>query len=106
MDTTPKKGPETLTAILSFSTSGANELIAAVSGKRIKVYAFYLVPASAVSVTFKSATTALSAVVPLTGPWSGDLGAEPLYQTAAGEAFNCTLSSGVAVVGELRYVVS
>jgi len=89
--------------VVNKSASGANELVAAVTGAIIRVTQVALVAAEAVTVTFKSATTAI------TGPmaWGAnvpfiDRSAQQnrgLFATAPGEALNMDLGAAKAVGG-------
>lgn len=98
------------TAALSFSSSGDNAAIAAVSGSPIKVWKIFFASAGAVNVTFYNglAGTALSGAVPLTAagssftlPYDGS----PHFVTSPGLAFNINLSSGVACTGMVYYTL-
>lgn len=88
-------------ATLDATTNATTELIPAIATKRVIILALLLSPgATATSVTFKSASTAISPVItlavntplhlPLTGGgW--------IRQTNVNEAINVTLSNGSAV---------
>lgn len=100
-----------LTAKIDLADSGT--VVAAITGKKIRVLSYTIVAAGAVTAIWKSGTTALSgAMSMITGvpihssvqPNSlGDY--VPVLQTAAGEALVVTLSSGVQVSGHLTYVL-
>jgi hypothetical protein len=94
--------------------SGTTTIVAAVSGKRISVIAFLVTGTATATMTFKSATTALTGpmnlgiaagmggsdtVSPLTGSWNPD----GHFQTTAGEALKITASTGTAA-GYLSYI--
>jgi hypothetical protein len=94
--------------VLSIASSGVNEVIAAPSDGYIVIDHINLVNTSAVSVTFKSATTALSGVYPLAEKQPITL--ENAYHSEQGvitcgrnEAFNIELSGAVQVSGFIRY---
>jgi hypothetical protein len=96
-------------AVVSAASSGANVVIAAVTGKRIKVIAYVLKTKAAVDVKWQSAATDVTGlmglnstdsgiVVPpseLSGWWTGGVG----------EALNLNLSGAVAVGGHVTYVL-
>ena len=90
------------------ATSGDNELVAAVTGKAIRVVDVMLVSTGTVNARFESSAggTALSGVINLTA----QAGFAPGYnraghfQTVAGEALNLELSGAVSVDGWLVYV--
>ena len=92
------------------ASSGANTLVAAVTGRQIRVIGFGLVATGAVTIVFKSATTALTGVMSLAAnqglvsPPSGN-SYDPLPQmiTASGEALILTLGTAVQVSGWLVY---
>ena len=98
-----------LRTAISAASSGANELVAAVAGKKIKVVSCLLVAAGAVTATFRSgATPNLSGAVSLAA--DGDsfvLPAAPpgyhWFETAEGAALNLVLNGAVAVAGCLVY---
>ena len=100
-----------LRAAVSAASSGDNTLVAAVTGKKIKVLGLVLVGAGAVDVRLESGAggTALTGVMSLTA--NGDLKivfpmSEPGYhwvETAAGALLNLELSGAVQVSGCLVY---
>lgn len=97
------------TAVISIASSGANTIISAPgAGKYIAIDHINLVVTTAVAVTFKSGTTALSGAYPLATQQS--LALENTVQAQKGiitcadnEAFNITLGSAVQVSGFVRY---
>lgn len=99
---------------ISASSSGDNTVVAAVTGKKIKVLNYTMIAATDVSATWKSgASTSLSGAMPLTNnsgaaPSAGvstPAGLVPLFETAQGEALVLGLSSAVLVAGHLTYVL-
>ena len=100
-----------LRAAVSAASSGDNTLVAAVSGKKIKVLSLVLVAASAVTVRLESGAggTALTGVMSLVA--NGDLKVvfpitEPGYhwvETAAGALLNLELGGAVQVSGCIVY---
>ena len=102
-------GHELKYAAVSASSSGANTLVAAVTGQTIKVTGFAIVSAGTVAVTFKSgASPSLTGAMPLvinqalvvTGSTNGIL-----FETASGAALTVTLSDAIAITGFLTYIV-
>jgi len=111
------------TAVVSTSTEGDNAIVPAVSagkGSAIRVLGFTLLAAGAVSVTFKSGTsapgggsdTALTGAMPLAAntpvsptplPYVTPSGLQGLFQTLPGEALNLYLSGNVGVYGFVNY---
>jgi len=99
-----------LRAAVSGATSGNNTLVAAVSGKKIKVLGLALVAAAAVDVRLESGAggTALTGVMSLT---AGNLQwvlppVEPGYawvETVAGALLNMELGGAVQVSGCIVY---
>jgi hypothetical protein len=86
-----------------------NEIVAATSGKRIRVVAYNYVVNDAVNVAWRSGSTT---VIGGLGYWGEQgrgkvCGYNPVgwMQTAAGEALNIHLSGAVAVGGEVVYVL-
>ncbi len=97
------------TAIINTAGSGDTVIVAAVTGKRIRVINYVLTAAGVVSVTFRSGTTALTGAMPLAANGGISVaGAQPGFwlQTAAGEALNLSLSAAVQVSGHITYDVA
>jgi hypothetical protein len=97
-------------AVVSFSTSGANEIIAAPTGDNeyIVIDHLNLIPNSAVTMTIKSGTTALSGAYSLTANqgytvenMDGD--EDGILKCAINEAFNITLGGAVQCSGFIKY---
>ncbi len=99
-------------AAISASGSGANAIVAAVPGKRIRVAGYVLSFGGTVNAKWQSASTDLSGLIyglaatfaqaaPMPkGERGGQAGH---FETAAGEALNLNLSGAVAVGGHLAY---
>jgi hypothetical protein len=95
-------------AKIQTSTSGASTVVAAVSGKKIRVIGFRLSASAAVNVKFQSHVTPTD----LTGlAYYAANGGEVVpkneygwFETVAGEALDLNLSAAVAVGGSLAYV--
>jgi len=79
-------------------------VVAAVAGTTYRILAWRLTIASAVNLTWKSGSTAISGVY-VFGSGGVDEGLMPFqaYETAAGEALNLTLSGAVRVSGDIWY---
>ena len=98
------------TKAIACSSSGANAVVAAVSGKAIKVLGYVLTASAAVNAKWQSASTDLTGlsyflstapdklVAPVIRQGSGHW-----FKTAVGEALNLNLSGAVAVGGHLVY---
>ena len=99
-------------AVISAASSGDNTLVAAVTGKKIRVIYYKIVPSADVSVRFESGAggTALTGVMPLLAE-DGVVGPSileaycpfGLFQTAASALLNLELSGAVGVYGHLTY---
>lgn len=100
--------PYLLSAPINFSGSGVNEIIAAVTGKRVLVHRLFLVCAGTTNLTFKRGTTALSGAVPMAtnGGITFDITGEPWFTTNSAEAFNIESSNGVQVSGTIYYATA
>jgi len=92
---------------ISVSASGNTELVAAVSGRRMRVLTYTIVVESAVDVRFGSGSSAI------TGAMTFGVEAEGVsaawapgghFQTVAGEALVINLSAAVVVRGHLSYI--
>lgn len=95
-------------AVISENTIADNELVAAVSGKKIRVL-HYIVNAAggANTITFKSASTAISGAIDVGDNVTISAQCEPygVLETAAGEALNMGQSAATLVAGHLVYVL-
>lgn len=94
-------------AQINASTSGDNTIVAAVTGKKIRVLQYVLIAAGAVNARWQSAAAGsyLSGALPL----AAQAGASAafgggLFETAAGELLNLELSAAIQVSGHLTYV--
>lgn len=97
-------------AVINVATATDHTIVAAVTGKKIRVLSYVIVAAAAVAVTWKSGSTArsgamsfaansgivVSPAAPSGGSW---------FETAAGEALVLTLSGAQQVSGHLTYQV-
>jgi hypothetical protein len=95
-------------AVIDDATSGNNTIIAAVTGKRIRVISCFLIAAGAVNVRFESGADgiALTGQMNLTtnSGFSLNFNAGGWFETAAGALLNLELSGAVSVDGCLSYV--
>lgn len=95
-------------AIISGASSGNNTLVAAVTGKKIRVLSYALVAAGAVTVRFESGAdgTALSGVMSLAanGGLACAFNEGGWFETAAGVLLNMELGGAVQVSGHLTYI--
>ncbi|SDC06225.1 hypothetical protein SAMN05216337_1001158 [Bradyrhizobium brasilense] len=95
-------------AKISASASGANTVIASVSGKKIRVLEWNVLPHDAVNIKWQSHTAGdITGLLELAAKGNGI--ARPFnpvgyFETTAGEALDLNLSSAVAVGGSLVYV--
>lgn len=97
-------------AAINAAAAGNNTLVAAVSGKQIRVTAITLVCAGAVTVTFQSGAggTALTGAMSFAANGGMDVDRTPpnyFCETAAGALLNMSLGGAVQVSGTLNYVV-
>lgn len=94
-------------AVIDNATSGDNTIVAAVTGKKIRVLAYLMVAAGAVNTRFESGAGGTA----LTGQmnWATNTGAMGNYspvghfETAAGALLNLELSGAVSVDGYMVY---
>lgn len=95
-------------AVIDNATSGDNTLVAAVSGKKIRVISLVLVAAGTVNVRFESGAsgTALTGQMNLVANTGFVLPFNPVgwFETAVATLLNLELSAGVSVDGVLVYV--
>ena len=92
-------------AAISASSSGDNTIVAAVTGKIIRVYSVVLIVASTVTVRFESGAsgTALTGQMPLTVGFAPPFNPWGHFETLEGQLLNLELSGAVAVSGWLMY---
>lgn len=95
-------------AYLDATGAGNTAIVAAVTGKKIRVLAVAAHALTAVTIHFESSTTQISADVAAgaTGGYVRPMGQLPYgwFETAAGEALNVNLSSAVATGIDLVYI--
>jgi len=94
------------TAIISCNTSSDNEIVAAVIGKRIKVYMIVVNFAGTVSAKWRSHETDLTGAMPFQAREGYTISVQPpafLLQTVAGEALNLNLSDTIYAYGWIAY---
>lgn len=87
------------------ASNGDNSLVAAVTGKKIRVLALDATAAGAVAVKFRSATTDISGAQALPANGQKILPFNPVgwYETVAGEALQVNLGGAVSFAGGLVY---
>ena len=93
-------------AVISEVTAARNAIVAAVSGKKIKVFAYVLINTTAQIVTWESGTTALSGAMALASNGGITIAVQPpecILETVAGEALNITQSAATQLSGHLSY---
>lgn len=99
------------TATIATSTSGDNTIVAAVTGRKIRVLGYVLSANAAVNTKWRSASTDKTGL-----RYFGSAGQESIaplsddpevfwFETAAGEALVLNLSGAVAVGGYVVYIV-
>lgn len=101
-------------AVINASASGSNTIVAAVTNKRIRVLSYTMIAAGDVTVTWRSASTAISGPMALAtnggaAPSAGQATPAGLigqFETNQGEALNLNLSAAVAVGGHITYIVT
>lgn len=108
---TLRSGGDALTparVAIDAATSGDNTLVAAVSGRRVRVLALFLVAAGTVNVRFESGAggTALTGQMNLVANTGFVLPFNPVgwFETGINTLLNLELSAAVSVDGALTYV--
>ena len=94
------------TAPINCASLNDNPIVAAVSGKRIKVYVIVFIATGTVNAKWRSAANDLTGDKNFQAREGYALAVNPpaiLLQTAAGEALNLNLSAAVAVDGWIAY---
>lgn len=101
-------GSEPKYAVIDAATLGDNTIVAAVTGKKIRVLAAFIVASGAVTVRFESGAsgTALTGqmVMGANGTLALPLSSEGWFETAAGSLLNLELSAATSVDGCIVYV--
>lgn len=94
-------------AVIDAATSGNNTLVAAVTGKRIRVISFFFIVAGAVTVRFESGTDGVKRTGVMSFAANGGIAVAPNYdgwfETAASTLLNMELGGAVQVSGALTY---
>lgn len=95
-------------AKIDAATSGDNELVAAVTGKKIRVVSMFYLASGTVTATFQSAAggTAITGGLQHTAQTGAvlPLNEDGWFETIAGEALNLNLSAAISVDGALSYI--
>jgi hypothetical protein len=95
-------------AVVDDATSGNNTIIAAVSGKKIRVLSYTIVAAGAVNARFESGAGGTALTGQMTLAAAGDSVTahcpQGLFETAASALLNLELSGAVSVDGHITYV--
>lgn len=98
-------------APINASASGDNTVVAAVSGRKIRVQNYTAVAAASVSVTWKSGANLISGAMPFAAnggaaPAAGGPnanGSDGILECNLGEALIMNLSGAVLVAGHVKY---
>jgi hypothetical protein len=95
-------------AAVSFSGSGDNTVVAAVSAKTTKVYRLFLVSAGNTTITIKDGSTSLTGAMTLYagGSLCLDFSSEPWFTGSTNTALIINSSSAVQVSGSIGYINS
>lgn len=95
--------------VIDDATSGDNTLVAAVTGKKIRVFSYVLWSGGSVNARFESGAggTALTGQMTTTTTESMAVNCAPYgcFETAAGALLNLELSAAVSVDGHLTYAL-
>jgi hypothetical protein len=92
-----------LSAVISRATSGdGTAVIAALAGKKTRVYGLFFAAASSVVVTLKRGSTALTGPMTL-GALALDLQGRPWFTTAVAEDLFVNLGAAIQVSGTIYY---
>jgi hypothetical protein len=94
-------------AVINENTAARNEIVAAVTGKRIVVLNYTVVASGAVVITWESGSTALSGPMALAangGASAPGTGESPVLATARGSALNITSAGAVQISGHVTYI--
>ncbi len=94
-------------ASFSDATGDQNVVVAAVTGKKIRVLSYTMNAAGALNtIAWQSASTALSGVFDYADMATVSAESEyGLFETAAGEALNITMTAAALVAGHVSYVL-
>lgn len=91
-------------AVINTASPGDNTIVAAATGLKTKVLTYTFTVGAAVTVTWKSASTAISGPMAFeAGISSAPSGEVPHFETIAGEALVLNLGSAVQVSGHISY---
>ncbi len=96
-------GPIELTKSFTETTGALNEIVAAVTGKKIIVTSLVLVCTSANSVNWEDGTTDISGVMSFPANGGYSMSGSRLLETTAGAALQLTQTGATVVSGHLSY---
>lgn len=101
--------PHLLTAPITFSTTGDNIIVPAITNTRILIDRLWLVGSASVNLIFKDGNSnLLSGAVPMSanGGITFDISGEPWFTTALGNAFIINQDGTVQISGQIYYHTS
>ena len=90
-------------AVISISSSGSNQVVAAVANQRIAIYGIDLSCATSTTVQMLDGSTPLSGAMTLTSYSKPLTATGPYWVGTAGNAFNIGLGAAVSCAGTLWY---
>lgn len=92
-------------ALISTASTGDQQVVAAVTGKKIRVLSYTIVSTSANAVKFRSASTDKTGAMALAANGGVSTSYSPVghFETVAGEALNINLGSAAQISGHLTY---
>jgi hypothetical protein len=96
-------------AVIDHAASGDNTLVAAVTGKRIRVLSLFLIASSGVTVRFESGASGAALTGQMVLSAAGDGVVLPFnpagwFETAANTLLNLELSGATSVDGAVQYI--
>jgi hypothetical protein len=89
-------------AVISATTAGDTLIVAAVTGKKLRVLDYVITDGAAVTMKFRSGTTDITG--PLTKGAAPGFSANGHFETAAGAILNINLSTNATVGGHIVYI--
>lgn len=93
-------------ASISVAGSGDNQIVASVSGKKIRVLSYVIVADGTVAAKFRNGTTDVTGAMSLVANTGAASGFCPVghFETSATTALNLNLSAAIGVRGHLTYI--
>lgn len=105
MPAAAKRDTNLQSAVISFSNTGDNTVVAAVTNQSIRVYRLFFVVSADTNIVIKNGSTALTGTITMFagGTFLLDVSREPWFTTTVGNAFVINQSGTANIGGKIDF---